>query len=215
MEDANEQVKTEKKKDGFFDSLVVAVVIAMIIKGLLLQTYTIPSESMYDTLKVGDFLILNRLAYKFSEPERGDVVVFEYPLDPGKDFIKRVIGTPGDKIKLVDKVVYVNGEPQDEPYRKINEQTPLPGAVTTKDNFEEFTVPEGKYFMMGDNRDNSYDSRFWGFVPESKIKGKALLIYWSLETPKYNSAWAKFPLRPLRFLNPEYNRFERFFQLIN
>jgi len=215
MDDINQEIKEEKKKDGFFDSLVVAVVIAMVIKGLLLQTYTIPSESMYRTLKVGDFLVLNRLAYKFDTPHRGDVVVFEYPLEPNKDFIKRVIGTPGDKVKMVDKVIYINGVAQDEKYRRVNGQVPLPSAMTTKDNFDEFTVPEGKYFMMGDNRDNSYDSRFWGFVSEDKIKGKALLIYWSLESPEYGSAWSKFPLRPFRFLNPKYDRFERFFKLIN
>jgi len=214
MEDIN-KTEPKKKKDGFFDSLVVAVVIAMVIKGLLLQTYTIPSESMYSTLKVGDFLILNRLAYKFSNPEAGDVVVFEYPLEPHKDFIKRVVGTPGDKIRLTDKVLYVNGKAVEEPYKRVNNQEPLPQELTFKDNFDEITIPEGMYFMMGDNRDNSYDSRFWGFVPEGKIKGKALLIYWSLSTPKYNSAWAKFPLRPIRFLNPEYNRFDRFGKLIN
>jgi len=214
-EDVNNVELEPKKKDGFFDSLVVAVVIAMIIKGIFLQTYTIPSESMYSTLKIGDFLILNRMAYVFGEPDNGDVVIFEYPLEPNKDFIKRVIGTPGDKIKLVDKVVYVNGVAIDEPYKRTNGQMAQPAEISTKDNFEEFTVPEGKYFMMGDNRDNSYDSRFWGFVDESKIKGKAFIIYWSLEQPKYNSAWAKFPLHSLRFLNPKYDRFERFFKLIN
>jgi len=208
-------VDQASKKDGFFDSLVVAVVIAMIIKGLFLQTYTIPSESMYSTLKIGDFLILNRLAYVMSKPKNGDVVVFEYPLEPKKDFIKRVIGTPGDKLKMVDKVLYVNGVAQDEKYKRTNGQPFLPADVSTKDNFDEFTVPEGKYFMMGDNRDNSYDSRFWGFVDGSKIKGRAVLIYWSLEQPKYNSIWSKFPISMFRFLNPKYDRFERFFKLIN
>jgi len=215
---SSEEIKSDKKnkkKDSFFDSLVVAVVIAMIIKGLLLQTYTIPSGSMLNTMLIGDFLLLNRLAYVFSEPERGDVVVFEYPLEPNKDFIKRVVGTPGDRLMLVDKVLYVNGEPTQEDYKLLNGQPPIPAELSTKDNFEEITVPEGKYFMMGDNRDNSYDSRFWGFVDESKIKGKALMIYWSLEAPKYNSIWSKFPLRTFRFLNPEYNRFDRFFKLIN
>lgn len=210
-----EEMNQTKKKDGFFDSLIVAIVIAMIIKGLLLQTYTIPSGSMYDTLQIGDFILLNRLAYMTHGPSKGDVVVFEYPLEPSKDFIKRVIGTPGDRIKMVDKVLYINGVRQDEPYRKINGEIPLPAEVTPKDNFDEFTVPAGKYFMMGDNRDNSYDSRFWGFVDKSKIRGKAFMIYWSLETPKYNSIWAKFPIRFLRFLNPKYDRFDRFFKLIN
>jgi signal peptidase I len=210
-----EEEKPVKKKDGFIDSVIVAVVIAMIIKGLLLQTYTIPSGSMMNTLLEGDFIVLNRLAYTFSTPERGDVVVFEYPVEPNKDFIKRIVGQPGDKIMLVDKRVYVNGSPYKEDYKRTNNAMPLPAEMTTKDNFSEFTVPEGKYFMMGDNRDNSYDSRFWGFVDESKIKGKALMIYWSLERPKYNSAWAKPPLRQFRFLNPKYNRFDRFFKLIN
>ncbi|PLX67654.1 MAG: signal peptidase I [Denitrovibrio sp.] len=216
MTDINTELgKPKKKKDGFFDSLVVAVVIAMLIKGFFLKTYTIPSESMYSTLKVGDFLILNRLAYKFGDIERGDVVIFEYPLEPQKDFIKRVVGVPGDSLKLVDKVLYVNGEAIDEPYKRVNGQVPLPAELTHKDNFEQFTVPEGKYFVMGDNRDNSYDSRFWGFVDGSKVKGEAFMIYWSLESPKYNSVWAKFPLRMFRFLNPKYDRFERFFKLIN
>ena len=215
MNEKGTETEPKKKKDGFFDSLVVAVVIAMVIKGLLLQTYTIPSESMYKTLMVGDFLVLNRLAYVFDEPDMGDVVVFEYPLEPNKDFIKRVVGTPGDRVKLVDKVLYINGEAYREPYKRVNGQAPLPKEMTHKDNFDEFVVPEGKYFMMGDNRDNSYDSRFWGFVDGDKIKGKALMIYWSLESPKYNSAWSKFPLRMFRFLNPEYNRFDRFFKLIN
>jgi len=207
--------KPVKKKDSFFDSIIVAVVIAMVIKGLLLQTYTIPSGSMMNTLLEGDFIVLNRLAYTFSGPERGDVVVFEYPIEPNKDFIKRIVGQPGDKVMMVDKRVYINGKLSDEKYKITNKSAPLPASMTSKDNFSEFTVPEGKYFMMGDNRDNSYDSRFWGFVDQDKIKGKALLIYWSLERPKYNSVWAKPPLRQLRFVHPKYNRFDRFFKLIN
>ncbi len=154
---------------------MVAVVIAMIIKGIFLQTYTIPSESMLGgTLRIGgDFLILNRMAYTFSEPENGDVVIFEYPLEPHKDFIKRVVGIPGDKLKLVDKVLYVNGVAVDEPYKLTNGQMSLSEEMTTKDNFSEFTVPEGKYFVMGDNRDNSYDSRFWGDLStRARLKGK-------------------------------------------
>ena len=202
------------KKDTFFDSLVVAVVIAMVIKGLLLQTYQIPSESMVGTLLKGDFILLNRLSYLSSGPDRGDVVVFEYPLDPSKDFIKRVIGTPGDKIELKDKTIYVNGVAQPETYKQVNGMMAMPGELSSKDNFSQFTVPSGKYFMMGDNRDNSYDSRFWGFVDKKAIKGRAVLIYWSLKTPEYNSPWSKFPLSVFRFLNPAYDRFESFFKPI-
>jgi len=213
-EEADKSNVPQTKKDTFFDSLVVAVVIAMVIKGLLLQTYQIPSESMVGTLLKGDFILLNRLSYIFSAPDRGDVVVFEYPLDPSKDFIKRVIGTPGDKIELKDKTIYVNGVAQPEPYKQVNGMVSMPGELSSKDNFQQFTVPEGKYFMMGDNRDNSYDSRFWGFVDKGSIKGHAVLIYWSLETPEYNSVWSKFPLSMFRFLNPAYDRFDRFFKPI-
>jgi len=213
-EETEESKPAQAKKDTFFDSLVVAVVIAMLIKGLLLQTYQIPSESMVGTLLKGDYILLNRLAYIFSEPDRNDVVVFEYPLEPSKDFIKRVVGVPGDRIELKDKVVYVNGVAQPEPFKQLNGMISLPADISPKDNFTQITVPEGYYFMMGDNRDNSYDSRFWGFVDEDAIKGRAVLIYWSLETPGYDSAWAKFPLSMFRFLNPAYDRFERFFKPI-
>ncbi|WP_303852420.1 signal peptidase I [Seleniivibrio woodruffii] len=212
--ETDKSTEPQAKKDTFFDSLVVAVVIAMVIKGLLLQTYQIPSESMVGTLLKGDFILLNRLAYIFSAPERGDVVVFEYPLDPSKDFIKRVIGTPGDKIELKDKTIYVNGVAQPEPYKQVNGIVSMPGELSAKDNFPQFTVPQGKYFMMGDNRDNSYDSRFWGFVDESSIKGHAVLIYWSLKDPEYSSVWSKFPLSMFRFMNPAYDRFDRFFKPI-
>lgn len=207
--------KAKKKKDGFFDSLVVAVVIALVIKTFLIQTYTIPSGSMLDTLLVGDYIIVNRLAYKFGgEPQQGDVIVFEYPIEPEKNFIKRVIGTPGDRIAIVDKQLFLNGEPMYEEYKQIKDGTVYPGNITARDNIVEFVVPEGKYFMLGDNRDASYDARFWGFISKDMIKGKALLIYWSLKTPEYDSAWSKMPLKALRFLNPEYDRFDRVFKLI-
>ncbi|MGE4496866.1 MAG: signal peptidase I [Deferribacterales bacterium] len=210
-----EEAKPKKKKDGFFDSLVVAVVIALFIKTFLIQTYTIPSGSMLDTLLIGDYIIVNRLAYKFGDPERGDVLVFEYPLEPAKSFIKRVIGVPGDKIAIQDKQVFINGLPYGEDYKQIKDDAYFPAELTNRDNIEEFTVPEGKYFMMGDNRDASYDGRFWGFISEDMVKGKALLIYWSLETPEYDSVWSKMPLRALRFLNPKYDRFDRVFKLIH
>lgn len=205
----------EAKKEKFLDSFVVAIVIAMVIKAFILQTYTIPSGSMLETLQLGDFIIVNRLSYSFSQPQNNDVIVFEYPLDPTKDFIKRVIGVPGDKVKLVDKTLWINGQIKDEPYKKITNSMSLEGEITTKDNFEEFVVPEGVVFVMGDNRDNSYDSRFWGFVPIDKIKGKALITYWSLITPEDGSAWSKAPLSTFRFLNPKYTRFDRVFRRIH
>jgi signal peptidase I len=213
--DIKEVEKAVKKKDGFFDSLVVAVVIALFIKTFLIQTYTIPSGSMLDTLLIGDYIIVNRLAYTLDDPARGDVVVFEYPVEPAKSFIKRTIGLPGDRIAIKNKQLYINGEPYNEDYKQIKDSASYPANITSRDNVEEFTVPEGKYFMLGDNRDASYDARFWGFISKDMIKGKAVLIYWSLETPEYRSAWSKMPLRALRFLNPEYSRFDRVFKLIH
>lgn len=174
--------KQTKKKHRFkdtIDSIVVAFVIAMIIRAFLLQAYKIPSGSMLNTLLIGDHILVNKAAYYFSKPKRGDIIVFEYPLEPEKDFIKRVIGVPNDKIKMVDKKVYINSKPLEEEYVRYATDTIIYNKDNPRDNFGEFTVPEGKYFVMGDNRDSSFDSRYWGFISEDKIKGKALLIYWS------------------------------------
>lgn len=157
----------------FLDSLIVAFVIAMIIRTFLISAYKIPSESMLDTLLVGDHILASKISYIIGKPKFGDLAVFEYPLEPDKDFIKRVIGTPGDTIKIVGHGIYRNGVLIDEPYAVIAKR----GGVLMETT--EFTVPEGMYFMMGDNRDNSYDSRFWGFVPEKNFKGKAQIIYFS------------------------------------
>lgn len=174
----NEQSKKNRFKDTV-DSIVVAFVVAMIIRAFFIQAYKIPSGSMLNTLLIGDHLLVNKAAYYFSEPKKGDIIVFEYPLEPEKDFIKRVIGTPGDKIKMINKKVYVNSEPQDEKYTRYETNFSFPPEQNPRDNFEEFTVPEGKYFVMGDNRDSSFDGRYWGFVSKDMIKGKALIIYWS------------------------------------
>jgi len=204
--------KPIKTKETFVDSFVIAVVIALIIKGFIVQTYTIPSESMLNTLLKGDFIIVNRLSYSFSKPENKDIIVFEYPVDPSKDFIKRVVAVEGDKVRMTEKEVFLNGKKLDEKdYKIMLDNIPM----NIRDNFKEFTVPKGHCFVMGDNRDNSYDSRFWGFVPYDKIKGKALLIYWSLKTPSHNSAWSKGILRTFRFLNPKYTRFDRVLKLIH
>lgn len=175
----NEQVKKKNKIKDTIDSIVVAFVVAMIIRAFFLQAYKIPSGSMLNTLLIGDHLLVNKVAYLFSKPKRGDIIVFEYPLEPEKDFIKRVIAIPGDRIKMVNKKVYLNGQPLNEPYVRYESEMVFPEYMNPRDNFEEITVPEGYYFVMGDNRDASFDSRFWGFVPEKSIKGEALIIYWS------------------------------------
>lgn len=172
--------KDIEKKSGMkevFNTIAVAFVIAMIIRTFLLEAYTIPSGSMRNTLLEGDFLLVNKTAYNFSDPKHGDIVIFRYPIEPEKAFVKRVIGTPGDEIEIKDKVVYRNGERLDESYAIIDPDIPVFQDI--KDNVAKFVVPNGMYYMLGDNRDNSLDSRFWGFVNRKDIVGKPWIIYFS------------------------------------
>ncbi len=181
-----------RKKSVFLEYLeviLIALLLTLVIRTFAVQAYRIPSGSMLETLQIGDQLLVNRLAYglfvpfkddpvvSWSTPQRGDVIVFEYPMDPSKDFIKRVIGVPGDKVSMQDKVLYVNGAKMDEPYVQHIDASIDP----RRDNFGPVEVPPGKYFVMGDNRDDSRDSRFWGFVGFNAIQGKAMVIYWSWE----------------------------------
>lgn len=174
----------------YAEALIVALILAMIIRTFVVQAFKIPSESMLETLQVGDHLLVNKFSYgvkwPFSnsyavngaDPERGDVIVFEYPNNPSLDYIKRIVGIPGDVMEVRDKQLYRNGTPLKEAYIRHTE----PGRIERiRDNFGPVTVPKGKYFVMGDNRDNSQDSRFWGFVDKSAIHGKAWRIYWSSE----------------------------------
>lgn len=174
----NTETGTEKKEKStgrdIFDSIIVAFVIAVIIRYIFLGVYTIPTGSMLETLQIGDNIFVNQLAYTFSDPKHDDIVVFEYPIEPSKDFIKRVIGVPGDKIKISGKTVYRNGEELKPDYVKFDDSVPADPTIE-----EEFIVPKDNYLVMGDNRDNSYDGRYWGFVKRDKIIGKAFMIYWS------------------------------------
>lgn len=170
------------------EALVVALVLAFVIRAFVVQAFKIPSESMLQTLVVGDHLLASKFAYglkipftnhyiyKGSDPERGDIIIFPYPNDPGVDYIKRIIGVPGDVIEVRDKQLYRNGAPVKEAYIR---HTDPEGIEPLRDNYAPVTVPPGKYFVMGDNRDNSLDSRFWGFVDRDTIKAKAWRIYWS------------------------------------
>ena len=148
-----EQVQEEAPKSAskeIVDSIIVAFVIAIFIRTFFLGVYTIPSGSMLETLQIGDFILVNKLSYKFSKPQHDDIVVFEYPLNPRLDYIKRVIGVPGDVIEIKDKVVYRNGEKLEPDYVQFMREYSLKIA----DNVPKFTVPEGFYFMMGNKRDN-------------------------------------------------------------
>jgi signal peptidase I len=193
-------------------SLMGTVVIAVFVITFVVQAFQIPSESMENTLLVGDYLLVNKLCYggrglgehlmPYQRIARGDIVVFHYPVDPQQHFVKRVIGVPGDRLRLVNKQVWINGTPLKEPYVRFLE----PPNNLFRDNFPrldsipaiglegkwwlemrklvedgQLIIPAGHYFVMGDNRDDSQDSRYWGFVPRENIIGRPLLIYWSVE----------------------------------
>jgi signal peptidase I len=183
----------------YFESIVIAVILALFIRTFVVQAFKIPTGSMERNLLIGDHLLVNKFVFGPAETRaehlllptkdvrRGDVIVFKYPEGPERDFIKRIIGLPGETVQVRAKKVLINGQPIDEPYVRY-EQPPaaLPerDEVTSFDVREEYgpvTVPAGSYFVMGDNRDNSEDSRYWGFLPREYIKGKALVVYWSYD----------------------------------
>lgn len=195
---------------GSIESLLGTIVIAVFVITFVVQAFQIPSQSMENTLLVGDYLLVNKLCYgggslnnwlmPYQKIQRGDIVVFHYPVDPTQHFVKRVIGVPGDRLKLVNKKVWINGKPIDEPYVRFID----PPNNIFRDNFPrldvpiisingrwweqiqklvedgQLIIPEGHYFVMGDNRDDSEDSRYWGFVPRENIIGRPLVIYWSV-----------------------------------
>ena len=176
------------------EALVIAVIVVVLVRSFLVQAFSIPSGSMQDTLLIGDYLLVNKFIYGIrnpftnevlipvKKPQRGDVIVFIYPQDPSKDYIKRVVGVPGDQVQIINKKVYVNGQLVDTPQAKFDDPRMLNHPNDPRrDNFGPVTVPPGRYFVMGDNRDHSYDSRFWGFVDETALRGKAFIIYFSID----------------------------------
>jgi len=177
----------------YIEAFGIALVIALVVRTLLIQAFKIPSSSMENTLLVGDHIFVNKFIYgyhipftkgrllQFHAPERGDIIVFVFPEDTEKDFIKRVIGVPGDVIEVRQKTVYLNGEPLKEDYARFVEGADPEGLVRARDDMPALQVPAGKYFVMGDNRDRSYDSRFWGFVDSEAVIGKAMFIYFSID----------------------------------
>jgi signal peptidase I len=187
----------------YLESVVVAVILALFIRTFVVQAFKIPTGSMETNLLIGDHLLVNKEVYSPSlgawesailakRPiRRRDVVVFKFPEDPARDFIKRVIGLPGETIEIRDKTVFVDGKPLDEPYAHFLE-SPLRRddpeyslrIESTRGTWGPQTVPAGQLFVLGDNRDNSRDSRFWGFLPMDQVKGRALLVYWSYEASR-------------------------------
>ncbi len=155
----------------FFESIIIAVVLATLIRLFLFQPFFIPSGSMEPTLRPGDRIIVNKIIYRLTEPRRGDVLVFRYPLDPQKDYIKRVVGLGGETVGARNGELIINNQVVPEPY--------LPAGLAFND-FGPIQVPGESFFMMGDNRNNSQDSRVWGPVPANHVVGKAVLIFWPL-----------------------------------
>jgi len=181
----------------YFESIVIAVILALFVRTWVVQAFKIPTGSMENNLLIGDHLLVNKFLFAptlgrvertllpIRDIRRGDVIVFKYPDEPDRDFIKRVIGLPGETIEMKAKKIYINGQPLDEPYVHFLEPVGDAQEVISYDlreNYPKTVVPQDFYFVMGDNRDNSQDSRYWGFLPRNYIKGRALMIYWSYES---------------------------------
>jgi len=202
------------------------LLIVLLFRSFLFEPFRIPSGSLKPTLVIGDFVLTSKFAYgirlpvlhnkiiKIGEPQRGDIAVFRFPPDPRQDYIKRIVGIPGDKISYIDKVLYVNGKPADQtilgyrtereehvPFdiRVVKKQENLTGVIhdiyqnpdMPAENFKDVVVPPGHYFAMGDNRDNSADSRVWGFVPEANLVGKAILTWFSWDHDNLSVRWQR------------------------
>jgi signal peptidase I len=192
-----EQVKRKGLIREYAESIAIAVLLALVIRTYLVQAFKIPSGSMEDTLLIGDHLLVSKFIYgtkipfvdkrvlAVRDPKQGDVIVFEYPEDPSKDFIKRVIGVPGDVVEGKEKKLYVNGKLYANPHEVHKEKDIIPKEMNPRDTFGPITVPANSYFVMGDNRDRSYDSRFWKFVRRDQIKGLAFIKYWSWDHDKF------------------------------
>ncbi len=187
----NEKARQKSLVREYGEAIIIAVLLALFIRAFVVQAFKIPSGSMKPTLLVGDHILVNKFIYgvkvpilnkellHIKDPKRFDIVVFQYPVDPSKDFIKRVIGLPGDTVQVKDKKVYVNDKPLDEPWAVHSDPKVLPASVSPRDNMGPIVVPPNNLFVMGDNRDESYDSRFWKFVEFDDLKGEAFIIYWS------------------------------------
>lgn len=203
-----EELKSKSTIREYLEALVWAVVLALIIRTWAFQAFKIPSGSMKPTLLIGDHLLVSKSAYgvklpfsdrvliPLGQPQRGEIIVFRFPEDRDKDFIKRVIGLPGDVLEVRNKMVYINGQPLEDPWAHYSDRIILPPGIQPRDNFGPVTVPADTYFVMGDNRDQSYDSRFWfggkgGFVPKADILGKAMIIYWSWEDDTFGVRWSR------------------------
>lgn len=239
---ASEQAAGMHKKGlirEYFELVAVTVVFTLYLQTFVIQAFQIPSSSMEDNLLVGDHLLVNKCVFSgfgvgslvdsvlpFEDPKRGDIVVFKYPEDPTKDFVKRVIGLPGETVEIRNKQVLISGKPLEETYKFHKDEHIYPSYelglradLAIRDNFGPVQVPVGHLFVMGDNRDNSLDSRYWGPLPRSYLKGKPLVIYWSYEADKESYMTTDYSTRAKNLLSTVINfiprtRWSRFFRII-
>ena len=195
--------KLKSKVHEYAEAIIIAILIAVVVRTFVVQAFKIPSRSMVPTLLVGDHILVNKFIYgvkvpflrktiiPITNPQRGDIVVFIYPNDRSKDYIKRVIGVSGDKIEIKNKIIFINGKQYSDAYGIYSDNVIYPGSMQPRDNFGPVTVPPESLFVMGDNRDESADSRFWGFVDLKDVEGKAFIIYWSWNSEENNLRWQR------------------------
>ncbi len=173
----------------YAEAFLIAIVLALVIRTFVVQAFKIPSGSMLPTLQIGDHIMVNKFTYWFTDPKRGDIIVFKFPQDEGRDFIKRAIALPGETVEIRGKQVYITGNPLRESYAAHLDPAIQLNPHSPRDSYGPVVVPPGQLFMMGDNRDYSMDSRFWGFLDMKKIKGKAFIIYWSWDRDRFRPRW--------------------------
>ncbi|MCX5882247.1 MAG: signal peptidase I [Deltaproteobacteria bacterium] len=200
---ASKDIRTKSRLRENVEAIAVAIILALFIRTFIVQAFKIPSGSMKETLQIGDHILVNKFIYgvklpylqftliPLKNPQRGDIVVFEFPEDKDKDFIKRVVGVAGDVVEIRNKQVWVNGALQQGSFIVNSDPHFFPGNLQPRDNFGPITVPEHSLFVMGDNRDHSYDSRYWGFVNLKAVKGKAFIIYWSWDKDNFGVRWGR------------------------
>ena len=197
----DEQVPKKGQLRENIEAILVAILIALVIRTFVVQAFKIPSGSMKQTLQIGDHILVNKFIFgvkvpywnktiiPIKSPRHGDIIVFKYPVDPNKDFIKRVVGVAGDVIESRNKQLYLNHKPVNHDYGIHTDPHIISGNSKQRDNFGPITVPPNSLFVMGDNRDESYDSRFWGFVDLKAVNGKAFIIYWSWDKLNFGVRW--------------------------
>ncbi len=172
----------------YLKAIGIALLLAFVVRTYVVQAFKIPSESMVSTLLIGDHLLVDKLRYRYSDPQRGDIVVFQYPRNPEVDFVKRIVGLPGETLEVKGETVYVDGKALDEPYARWD---PTPFSLGKAYRYPKVAIPAGSYFMMGDNRNHSQDSRYWGALPRELMHGKAFLIHWSWNNGGWGVRWGR------------------------